>query len=220
VQVDPIKPELKAPITQRLKLQCDGLLSRFCCQIQSAPLHRGAQRRHPPHGKAVHVDPSKPALKASGTKPSRLKCDKLLSNYAFKFNSRRYSTGAEKVEVIKQQAAGRLDIYKLQWEQKRDQMREEDLHQKIQAGGGLGQPDLISRSGQPAPSILGDFRRVGSDFGSFSSHDAVHFGFRIAREFRVYARVHFANTIQTDLLIQLTRPLTAIRPKMLTGSQV
>jgi hypothetical protein len=29
VQVDPIKPKLKAPVTKRLKLQCDKLLSSF-----------------------------------------------------------------------------------------------------------------------------------------------------------------------------------------------
>ena len=58
-------------------------------------------------------------------------------------------TGADKVDVIKKQAAGRLDIYKLQWEQKRDQMREEDLQQKIQAGGSLRtstRPMLIRRA--------------------------------------------------------------------------
>jgi hypothetical protein len=32
----------------------------------------------------------------------------------------------------------------------------------------LGQPDKISRSDQPAPSILGDFGRVGSVLGHFA----------------------------------------------------
>jgi hypothetical protein len=38
--------------------------------------------------------------------------------------------------------------------------------------GPQGQPDSISRSGQSAPSILGDFGRVGSVFGSFYPCDA------------------------------------------------
>jgi len=44
VQVDPIKPTLKAPGTKRLKLKYDKSLPnllRFCFQIQLAPLHRG-----------------------------------------------------------------------------------------------------------------------------------------------------------------------------------
>jgi len=70
----------------------------------------------------------------------------------------------------------------------------------------IGQPDLISKSGQPAPSsIFADFGRVGSVFGSFCPYDAVYFGFRVAREFRVYDRGHFALTIYTDLPIRLAR---------------
>jgi hypothetical protein len=39
----------------------------------------------------VQVDPIKPTLKAPGTKRLKLKCDLLLSNFAFKFNLRRYT---------------------------------------------------------------------------------------------------------------------------------
>jgi len=38
---------------------------------------------------------------------------------------------------------------------------------------------------------------------SFCTEDADHAWFRVAREFRVYVRSHFANTIQTDSPIQL-----------------
>jgi hypothetical protein len=38
----------------------------------------------------VQVDPIKPTLKAPGIKLSKLKYDKPLSNFAFRFNLRRY----------------------------------------------------------------------------------------------------------------------------------
>jgi len=38
----------------------------------------------------VQVDPVKPMLKPPGTKHWKLKCDELLSSFAFKFNLRRY----------------------------------------------------------------------------------------------------------------------------------
>jgi len=38
----------------------------------------------------VQVDPTKPTLEAFGTKRLTLKCDEPLSNFAFKFNLRRY----------------------------------------------------------------------------------------------------------------------------------
>ena len=46
------------------------------------------------HGRVVQVDPIKPTLKATGTKRLKLKYDEPPSNFAFKFNLRRYSTGA------------------------------------------------------------------------------------------------------------------------------
>ena len=38
----------------------------------------------------MQVDPIKPTLKAPGTERLKLKCDEPLSNFAFKFNLRRY----------------------------------------------------------------------------------------------------------------------------------
>jgi hypothetical protein len=43
-------------------------------------------------GRAVQVDPIKPKLKAPGTGRLKLKNDKVLSNFAFKFNMRRYTS--------------------------------------------------------------------------------------------------------------------------------
>jgi hypothetical protein len=43
-------------------------------------------------GEAVQVDPINPTLKAHGTKRLKLKCDKPLSNFAFNFNFRRYTS--------------------------------------------------------------------------------------------------------------------------------
>ena len=42
-------------------------------------------------GRAVQVGPMKPTLKAPGTKRLKLKYDVPLSNFAFKFNLRRYT---------------------------------------------------------------------------------------------------------------------------------
>jgi len=42
-------------------------------------------------GGAVQVEPMKPMLKGPGTKRLKLIGDELLSNFAFKFNLRRYS---------------------------------------------------------------------------------------------------------------------------------
>jgi len=39
----------------------------------------------------VQVDPMNPTLKAPGSERLKLKCDDLLSNFAFNFNLRRYS---------------------------------------------------------------------------------------------------------------------------------
>jgi len=43
-------------------------------------------------GRAVQVDPIKPTLKAPGTKRLKLKYDEQLSNFAFNFNLRCYSS--------------------------------------------------------------------------------------------------------------------------------
>ena len=42
-------------------------------------------------GAAVQVDPIKPKLKASTSKRLKLRCDYMLSSFAFKFNLRRYT---------------------------------------------------------------------------------------------------------------------------------
>jgi hypothetical protein len=43
----------------------------------------------------VHVEPIKPTLRAPGTKRLKLKCDKLLSSFAFKIKLRRYNEDGE-----------------------------------------------------------------------------------------------------------------------------
>jgi hypothetical protein len=47
----------------------------------------------------VQVDPIKPSLKAPGIKRLKLKYDKPLSNFAFKFNLRRYTMVGRAVEA-------------------------------------------------------------------------------------------------------------------------
>jgi hypothetical protein len=47
----------------------------------------------------VQVDPIKAMLKPPGAKHLRLKCDELLSSFAFKFNLRRYIKG-QKEELL------------------------------------------------------------------------------------------------------------------------
>ena len=55
--------------------------------------HRGAGlQRQGGHGREVQVEPIKPTLKAPGTKRLKPKCDEPLSNFAFNFNLRRYTT--------------------------------------------------------------------------------------------------------------------------------
>jgi len=58
----------------------------------------------------VQLDTNKPTLKAPGTKRLKLKCDDLLSDFAFKCNLRRYimaslrnaaTSSAERVVTIK-----------------------------------------------------------------------------------------------------------------------
>jgi len=107
VQVDPIKPKLKPPVTQLLKLNSDEPLSNLAFKINlrrynkvGAALYlrmfvvRFAKRFPQQHGRAVQVDPVKPMLKPPGTKHLKLKCDILLSTSAFRFHLRRYSTGS------------------------------------------------------------------------------------------------------------------------------
>ena len=81
VQVDPMKPMLKAPGTKRLYLKYDKLVSTFAFKFNlrrytaspflsssSLPRRCGGNR-----GMAVQVDPIKPVLKAPRTKRMKLK---------------------------------------------------------------------------------------------------------------------------------------------------
>ena len=47
----------------------------------------------------MQVDPIKPTLQPPGTERLRLKYDESLSNFAFKFNLRRYHKGNNKVSA-------------------------------------------------------------------------------------------------------------------------
>jgi len=55
----------------------------------------------------VHVDPIRPRLKAPGSPHLKLKCGDLLSNFAFKFNLRRYSKEVAVAERARKAEAGR-----------------------------------------------------------------------------------------------------------------
>ena len=54
----------------------------------------------------MQVDPIKPALKPPGSHRLKLKYDKLLSNFAFRFNSRRYSPGSGRRRLQQQDSDG------------------------------------------------------------------------------------------------------------------
>ena len=79
LQVDPIKPTLKPTGTKRLKLKYD---------IKPTLKPTGTKRLK------LKYD-IKPTLKPTGTKRLKLKYDILLSNFAFKFNLRRYTKEEE-----------------------------------------------------------------------------------------------------------------------------
>jgi hypothetical protein len=55
---------------------------------------RGGRERADPPGRAVQVDPIKPALKVPGNNRLKLRYDEPLSNVAFEFNLRRYTLDA------------------------------------------------------------------------------------------------------------------------------
>jgi len=100
VQIDPIKPMLKATGSARLKLKCDDLLLNFAIDFNMrgytlvGPVGAGDGRGGVAvHGLAVQVHPLKPTLKPPGTERLKLQCDILPSTIAFKFNLRRYTMG-------------------------------------------------------------------------------------------------------------------------------
>jgi hypothetical protein len=68
-------------------------------------------------GRAVQVHPIKPTLKAPGTKRLKLEYDVLLSNFAFRFNMRRYSKGLKM--LINRQLGEGWNHWKNLLEQKR-----------------------------------------------------------------------------------------------------
>ena len=57
----------------------------------------------------MQVDPIKPTLKQTGTKHLKVKCDKLLSSFAFKFNLRRYTEEASAASELARCDAARGD---------------------------------------------------------------------------------------------------------------
>jgi hypothetical protein len=95
------KPELKAPTVTALEIVIPEIAFNVCFQFRLAPLHHGGRgfRRWQIFGcgggghlgRAVQVEPMKSMLKAPGTKRFKLQNEKLLSNFAFKSNVRRYS---------------------------------------------------------------------------------------------------------------------------------
>jgi hypothetical protein len=63
---------------------------------------------------AAQVDPMKPELKPPRNKHLKVKCDIPLLNYAFKFNSRRYSVVSARTaaEEIKRAAREATDVFR------------------------------------------------------------------------------------------------------------
>jgi hypothetical protein len=68
-----MKPILKPPGTEHLKLKCDVLLSTFAFKfnLRRYTVERGEDRARA-RGRSVQVDPLKPTLKAPGTKRMEL----------------------------------------------------------------------------------------------------------------------------------------------------
>ena len=93
VQVDPIKPTLNLPELSSSKPNYDKPLSKFAFKFNLRRYKAAARRCRTlcRRGRAVQVDPTKPALKAPGSKPLELIYDGPLSNFAFNFNLRRYT---------------------------------------------------------------------------------------------------------------------------------
>jgi len=108
-----MKPTLKAPGTERLKLKYDIMLSSFAFNFNLRRYIMGRLGHLPglcvlrvvarvQRGRSVQVDPIKPTLKAPGTKRLKLECDELLSKFAFRFNLRRYDEVQEGVVKLYQ----------------------------------------------------------------------------------------------------------------------
>jgi len=79
-------------LTQKTRVQ--NAFNDVASTVHLSLAHGGSCRWSPRpshHGRAVQVGPMKPTLKAPGTKHLQLKYDVPLSNFAFKFNLRRYT---------------------------------------------------------------------------------------------------------------------------------
>ena len=78
-----------------MKLKYDGGLSKYAFNFKLRRYSKGVDNFSVSAyfliGKAVQVDPIKPASKAPGSERLKLKCGDLLSNVAFKLNLRRYT---------------------------------------------------------------------------------------------------------------------------------
>ena len=113
VQVESMKPKLKPPGTQRLKLKWETLLSKYAFKFNlrryiwgaQQQVEQGETRTRSPCGRAVQIDPIEPTLKAPGTKRLKLKCHDLLLNCGFKFSLRRYDVGAPRRAGIRRARA-------------------------------------------------------------------------------------------------------------------
>jgi hypothetical protein len=56
VQVEPMKPRLKSPVSKRLKLRYDKTAFKFCFQFLPSPLHIGTTTFKYPAGKGAQLD--------------------------------------------------------------------------------------------------------------------------------------------------------------------
>ena len=71
----------------------------------------GGRERRAARGRAVQVDPIKPALKAPGTKCFKLTRNKLFSAFAYKFNLRRYSVFLAAVAAVAARLVGVRGVF-------------------------------------------------------------------------------------------------------------
>jgi len=85
--------QLKVTLTRNVN-ECEPL--PHGCRCRRGEINRGDPLCS---GRTVQVDPINPTLKALGTKRLKLKCDEPLSNFAFKFNLRRYTLEGTSVQM-------------------------------------------------------------------------------------------------------------------------
>jgi hypothetical protein len=87
-----------------------------CKPLQAGEADGDDQRvRGDARGKAEQVDPIKPMLKPPGTQHLKLKCDGLLSSFAFNINLRRYNVGARKQIDNRLKERGAIEDEKLRY---------------------------------------------------------------------------------------------------------